>query len=188
MTSSLGHIVAFYALAGLSVAGAALVAWSRNIVHSAFALLGTFLGVAGLYALLSADLMAVVQLLVYAGGVLVLILFAVMLTSRIQEAEDSNPSRGLVSGIAVLAVVWGPLGWLALNHPWPEAAAPAEPTTASIGAALLGPYVLPFEVVSVLLVAALVGAVTLARSPVTQKAGPAGAAPAAAEPERKEEP
>ena len=190
MTGSLGEIAAFYLLAGLSVAGAGLVAWSRNIVHSAFALLATFLGVAGLYVLLSADLIAVVQLLVYAGGVLVLILFAVMLTSQIQAAERSNPSLGLVSGLGVLVVVCGPLVWLALNYPWPQSAAPTEPTTARIGAALLGPYVLPFEVISVLLVAALVGAVTLARSPVGQKSASARQQVAAgpADPETEEEP
>jgi NADH-quinone oxidoreductase subunit J len=189
MTSSIGEILAFYLLAGLSVAGAGLVAWSRNIVHSAFALLATFLGVAGLYVLLSADLMAVVQLLVYAGGVLVLILFAVMLTSQIQEANRSNPSLDVVGGLGVLVVVCGPLVWLALHYPWPQAAAPAEPTTARIGAALLGPYVLPFEVISVLLVAALVGAVTLARSPIGRKSASAGqqVAAEAAEPETEEQ-
>jgi NAD(P)H-quinone oxidoreductase subunit 6 len=171
MNTSPGEISIFYLLAAVTVAGAALVAWSRNIVHSAFALLATFLGVAGLYVLLAADLMAVVQLLVYAGGVLVLILFAVMLTLRINEAEISNPSSGKFTGLLVLAVVCGPLIWLALRYKWPDVSSTADPTTARIGEALLGPYVLPFELVSVLLVAALVGAVTLARSPTMLRSG-----------------
>jgi NAD(P)H-quinone oxidoreductase subunit 6 len=158
-------VVVFWLLAGLTLAGAMVVAASRNIVHSAFALLATFLGVAGLYALLHADLMAVVQLLVYVGGVLVVILFAVMLTSRIGQAQTSNPSLGRAQGSLVALLVAGPLVWLATNHDWATQPTPPTPTTAAVGASLLGPYVLPFEVISVLLLAALVGAVTLARRP-----------------------
>jgi NAD(P)H-quinone oxidoreductase subunit 6 len=165
MSASLLEGSAFYFLAALAVAGAMLVAASKNIVHSAFALLATFLGVAGLYVLLAADLIAVVQLLVYVGGILVLILFAVMLTSRIVEADISNPSLGALGGLLALVVVCGPLLWVAPRFPAAAQTAAIAPTTARIGGDLLGPYVLPFEVVSVLLVAALVGAVTLAKSP-----------------------
>ena len=176
MTTSISESLAFYLLAALTVAGAGMVAFSRNILHSAFALLAAFLGVAGLYVLLAADLLAVVQLLVYAGGVLVLILFAVMLTARIDAANVSNPTLGVAGGLLALVAVCGPMAWVAWNFEWPERIAAVEPTTARIGAALLGPYVLPFEIVSVLLVAALVGAVTLARGPVDRKGIPASSA------------
>ena len=83
------------------------MAFSRNIVHSAFALLGTFVGVAALYALLAADLVAVIQLMVYVGGVLILILFAVMLTARIDEAKDSNPTVGRIPGLLAMLAVAG---------------------------------------------------------------------------------
>jgi NAD(P)H-quinone oxidoreductase subunit 6 len=169
MSASLLEGSAFYFLAALAVAGAVIVAASKNIVHSAFALLATFLGVAGLYVLLAADLLAVVQLLVYVGGILVLILFAVMLTSRIVEAEISNPSLGVLGGVLALVAVCGPLLWVAPRFPAAARTPAIVPTTASIGGELLGPYVLPFEVVSVLLVAALVGAVTLAKSPPRRK-------------------
>ncbi|MBI5490773.1 MAG: NADH-quinone oxidoreductase subunit J [Deltaproteobacteria bacterium] len=164
MTTSLAGAVVFYALAALAVAGAAWVAFARNIVHSAFALLATFFGVAGLYAFLSADLVAVIQLLVYVGGILILILFAVMLTSRISDVKVSNRSVGLGLGLLVLLGTIGTMAAIALRVPWGKAPpATPEPMASGVGDALLGPYVLPFEVISILLLAALVGAVTLAR-------------------------
>jgi NADH:ubiquinone oxidoreductase subunit 6 (subunit J) len=108
-------------------------------------------------------LVAVIQLLVYVGGILVLILFAVMLTSRIGDVKASNPSFSIVPGIAMLVVVAGLVGYVAIRVFGRATMAPAQPTTAQIGNALLGDYVLPFEVVSILLLAVLIGAVTLAR-------------------------
>jgi NAD(P)H-quinone oxidoreductase subunit 6 len=172
MSTSLAGVIVFYGLVALTIAGAAWVAFARNIVHSAFALLGTFLGVAGLYAYLSADLVAVIQLMVYVGGVLILILFAVMLTSRIVDVKVSNRSWGLLPGILILLAVGTLLVLVAVRVYWPRVpAAPAEPTASGIGDALLGPYVLPFEVISILLLAALVGAVTLARGRASRGSG-----------------
>ncbi len=169
MTASLRETLVFYVLAGLILGGALSVAWSRNIVRAAFALLASFLGVAGLYVLLAADFLAVVQLLVYVGGILVVILFAVMLTARISAAEVSNPSVFARRALLVALVICGPLLW-AVPHIPPMWSSPAAvPTTARIGEALLSAYVLPFEVVSVLLLAALVGGVTLARGPITAR-------------------
>lgn len=163
MAETPGAVAVFYALAALTLAGAAWVAFARNIVHCAFALLATFLGVAGLYAFLAADLLAVVQLLVYVGGVLVLILFAVMLTAKLGGPLVSNPSQGVFAGLLALAVVAGLTTFVAVRVFGGAAPAPAEPTTARIGNALLSAYVLPFEVISILLLAVLLGAVTLAR-------------------------
>lgn len=166
MTQSTIGAVLFYFLAAVTIAGAAGVAFSRNIVRSAFALLATFAGVAGLYAWISADVMAVIQLLVYVGGVLVLILFAVMLTSRISDVRVSNRAVGSVQGLIAAAAVSALAVFVATRLPWhmmrDTDIPPPQPTAAAIGDALLGPYVLPFEIVSVLLLAALVGAVTLA--------------------------
>ena len=178
------HTVVFYLLGALTLAGAAGVAFARNIVRSAFSLLATFLGVAGLYGLLSADLVAVIQVLVYVGGVLVLFLFAVMLTSRISDVRVSNPSLGVIGGILVLAVIGGAGGMIAFGHDWPTGSPPgaSQPTSEAIGDALLGPYVLPFEVVSMLLLAALIGAVTLAAAPRRGEGAGRPAAPVAAAP------
>ena len=87
----------FYLLAALTIGSALIVAGSHNLVYSAFALLGTFMGVAGLYALLAADFVAVIQVMLYIGGILVLILFAVMLTHRIADVEVSNSTAGRIS-------------------------------------------------------------------------------------------
>jgi len=84
----------FYGLALLTVGSAMLVAFSRNIVYSTFALLGAFMGVVGIYILLAADFVAMVQLLVYVGGILVLTIFAVMLTAGIGDVTVSNRAVG----------------------------------------------------------------------------------------------
>jgi NADH-quinone oxidoreductase subunit J len=176
MTTAWAGTLVFYLLAALAIGGGLQVALGRNIVHGAFALLATFLGMAGLYACLGSDLVAVVQLLVYVGGVLVLILFAVMLTARISDVNLSNGSRGMVAGVsAVLCLTFSTI-WVALRFPAEDQpTSPTGPTTSAVGDALLGPYVLPFEVISVLLLAALIGAVTIARGPLGTGA-PAGKA------------
>src|SRR4026209_589621 len=94
--------VAFFALASLTLGSAGIVAFSKNIIHSSLALLGTFMGIAGLYITLSADFLAATQILVYVGGTLTLILFAVMLTSRIEDMKVSNPSSGTAGAIGVV--------------------------------------------------------------------------------------
>ena len=94
--------------------------------------------------------------MVYVGGVLVLILFAVMLTARIADVNLSNGSRGMVAGVGAVLCLTVSTIWVALRFPGEDQpTSPAGPTTGAVGNALLGPYVLPFEVISVLLLAAL---------------------------------
>ena len=97
--------VIFYALAALTVGSAMLVAFSRNIVYSTFALLGAFMGVVGIYILLAADFVAMVQLLVYVGGILVLTIFAVMLTAGIGDVTVSNRAVGTGAAIFTVGIV-----------------------------------------------------------------------------------
>src|SRR6188768_4542385 len=125
-------VVAFFALAGLTLGSAGIVAFSKNIIHSALALLGTFLGIAGLYVTLSADFLAATQVLVYVGGTLTLILFAVMLTSRIEDMKVSNPQTGLGVAFALVTVVLLVLGKVATMTPWPSEAKVAMPSTAKL--------------------------------------------------------
>ncbi len=94
----------FYLIAIITVGSAAVVAFSRNIIYSAFSLLGTFAGVAGLYVFLGADFVAGVQVLIYVGGILVLILFAVMLTHRITDVEITNRAASRLPGLLIVAV------------------------------------------------------------------------------------
>lgn len=156
----------FFVAAAVTVASAGYAALSRNIVRAVFALLGTFFGVAVLYGLLRADFVAVVQVLVYVGGILVLLLFAVMLTGDIATANRSNPAGnwlwGILAAAGLLALVL-PLAW---TVPWIDAGpGAAEPSTAAIGERLLGPELLAFEVISVVLLGVVIGAVVLARRP-----------------------
>jgi NADH-quinone oxidoreductase subunit J len=159
--------VLFYVLAGVSVLGAAGVALSRNILYSALGLLAALLGAGGLYVFLSADFVAVTQLLVYIGGVLVLVLFAVMLTSRITDIEVSNASFGLFGGFLLFVAVAPVLLAVALLTPWStQVPAALAPTTAAIGHGFLTKWLLPFEVASMVLLATLVGAVVIARKEI----------------------
>jgi NADH-quinone oxidoreductase subunit J len=159
--------VLFYLLAALTLLGAAGVALSRNILYSAIGLLAALLGAGSLYVFLSADFLAVTQLLVYIGGVLVLILFAVMLTNRITEIKVSNANVGLWGGAMLFIAVAPVLLAMATVTPFTV----REPdvvlaTTAAIGDAFLTKWLLPFEVASMVLLATLVGAVVIARKEV----------------------
>jgi NADH:ubiquinone oxidoreductase subunit 6 (subunit J) len=159
-------VVAFLALAALTLGSAGIVAFSKNIIHSSLALLGTFMGIAGLYITLSADFLAATQILVYVGGTLTLILFAVMLTSRIEDMKISNPQGGIFAAFGLVTAVLLVLGKVATQTPWPSEDRPVMPSTAKLGHAFLGEYLLPFEVGSVVLLAAMIGAVVLARRAV----------------------
>ncbi len=157
----------FFAFATMAILGAAGTAFSKNLVYSAFALLASLFGVAALFAWLSADYLAITQLIVYVGGILVLFLFAVMLTNRITEVEGSNPVADPRSAAVVSLGVFGVLAYVATQTPWPELPNPTyQETTASIGDALLSTYLLPFELLSVVILAALVGSVVMARKEI----------------------
>jgi len=154
----------FYVLAVLTVGSSAIVAFSRNIVHSSFALLGAFMGVVGIYVMLAADFVAMVQLLVYVGGILVLTIFAVMLTQGIADVTVSNRAVGLVPAVIIAAIAGGVMAYAVERTHWHVAAAVTpQPTTYGIGNAFLGDYVLPFEVASLVLLAALIGAIVISR-------------------------
>jgi len=159
--------VLFYVIAGVTIAGAAGVALSHNILYSAIGLLMALLGAGSLYVFLAADFLAVAQLLIYIGGVLVLVLFAVMLTNRITEITVSNSSFGLWGGLMLFVAVAPVLLAVALVTPWatiPPAA--AAYTTETIGDSLLSRWLLPFEIASMVLLATLVGAVSIARKEI----------------------
>ncbi len=163
--------IAFYLIAALVLGSASVVAFSRNIVYSAFALLGTLIGTAALYITLSADFLAATQVIVYIGGIAVLFLFAVMLTQRIETAHQSNPHFGLKQAVPLGAAGAGFALAAALGHPWNIVAEPAvNPTVRRIGNAFLSEYLLPFEFASVILLVVLIGAALVARREIHAKA------------------
>jgi NADH-quinone oxidoreductase subunit J len=153
----------FFGAAALTVAAALLVAMLPNILYAAVALLFSFAGVAGLYVLLSADFLAATQVLVYVGGILVLILFAVFLSSRISEAKLTNPTHFRLPAAVICLSLFGVLSYTAVSTPFAVKTAGYLPTTADIGELLMTRYLLPFEVASVLLLAALIGAALVSR-------------------------
>ena len=154
----------FYFLAAMTVGSAILVAIHPNIVYSAVALLFSFAGVAGLYVFLSADFLAATQLLVYVGGILILILFAVFLSNRISDVKLSNPARFQWQAAFVCLALFGVLSYTSVRTVFPvKPGLSYQPTTAEIGELLMTRYLLPFEVASVLLLAALIGAALLSR-------------------------
>lgn len=154
----------FLAFAAMTVASALLVAVSRNIIYSAYSLLLTFFGVAGLYAFLDADFLAAAQLLVYVGGILVLILFGVMLTHKIRDINLSNETTNPIVGAVIAGLLFLVLAYVSMRTDWQVVdRGPATPTTQEIGRAFVGKYLLPFEASSILLLGALIGAAYLSR-------------------------
>jgi len=137
---------------------------ARRLVHSALFLVLSFLSVAAIYLLARADLLAGVQLLIYAGAVMILMLFAIMLTpGPVEMPGPAHWRQRLGAGLVAVSFLAVSVFSL-LGTDWPLAATlPDQPTTESIGKLLLSSYVLPFELASVLLLAAMVGAILIAR-------------------------
>ena len=158
---------AFYLFAGVSLISALAIVLSRNIIRSAVWLLGTLAGVACLYFLLNANFIAAIQLIVYAGGTLILIIFGVMLTSKSPWAHY-RPSRvQVVAAILVAVLLAAGLCTLMLRPDWHATAAgktlETSPLVQDIGKSLLTEYLVPFETASVLLLVVMIGAAYLAR-------------------------
>lgn len=156
--------IAFYIIAVLTIVSAIVVVSARNIVYSAFALLFTFFGVAGLYVLLNADFIAVTQVLIYVGGILVLIIFGIMLTTKFFDVPVRTETLHVVPAIVVTGAIMGTLVGVILKTKWFNLMnVQWENTTKRIGEKLMTDFLLPFEVASVVLLVALLGAVIIAR-------------------------
>jgi NADH-quinone oxidoreductase subunit J len=164
--SSLPAQIAFYSLAALTLIPALCVVRTRNIVHAGFWLLPCFIGVAGFYAALEAHFFFVVQLLIYAGAIMILILFALMLTRDAMNPNVPQTNRmGFGGGLLCSALGLTAAAMLALEG-WPAGRgdpSDAATQTKELGLALIGLYAVPFEVASLLLLAALIGAIVLAK-------------------------
>jgi len=156
--------IIFYLFAAVTLVSAFFVVTNRNIVHSAFFLLFTLFGVAGIYVMLGADFVAVVQLIVYVGGILILILFGVMLTNKIVNVEIKTGTIHALPASIVLGLFAGAIGAAVLNTKWNVVESPDPvPATATIGSMLINEYALIFELLGILLLIALIGAASMAR-------------------------
>ena len=138
---------------------------SPNLIHSAVSLLITLFGMAGFYVMLYADFVAGAQILIYVGGVLVLIIFGVMLTNKIDKPVIASDSSNKVIGLFVSSFIFSMLAIIVLQTPWNinSDISQGPSTVELIGHLILGKYLLPFELISVLLLAALAGSAMLAR-------------------------
>jgi NADH-quinone oxidoreductase subunit J len=156
--------IVFYLFAAITVLSAFFVVTTRNIVYSAYYLLFTFFGVAGIYVLLGADFIAMVQLIVYVGGILILILFGVMLTNKITSVEIKTGSVQVVPAAVGVALLAGILMASMVDTKWRsvETAMPSA-TTQGIGMLLIQQYAIVFELLGILLLIALIGAASMAR-------------------------
>jgi NADH-quinone oxidoreductase subunit J len=158
--------VVFWVFAVVTVGSAAVVVLARSLIYSAFALLFTFFGVAGLYVLLGADFLAATQLLVYVGGILILLLFGVMLTHKLYDLDLRTEVTQFMPGMVVSAVLFYLLFFTARHTQWAGAGGTGRlprPTTEELGTAFLTTHLLPFEAASILLLVALIGAAMIVR-------------------------
>jgi NADH-quinone oxidoreductase subunit J len=167
----MGEAIAFYTLAAFILGFAVLVVTTKNTVHSVLFLVMNFLFVAALYVLLGAQFLAVIQILVYAGGIVVLYLFVVMLVNlkRPPEAHQDPHRRGafgfwLAAAVLVELVAIGVYGYAAPpTTPIAAATLPVSGNTEQVGWLLYTSYLIPFEIASMLLLVAMIGAIVLAK-------------------------
>jgi NADH-quinone oxidoreductase subunit J len=164
VSNDLIFAILFYVLAAVVLVSAMGVVVLKNVVHAAVALIACFFFVSWVYLVLNADLLWVAQLLIYAGAIPVLIVFAIMFTRRSMSDTSNADSGNRIWSALVSAAVFGlllavllPTNWFVGK--WPELSG----TTRVIGLELVNRYAVPFELVSVLLLGALIGAVILAR-------------------------
>jgi NADH:ubiquinone oxidoreductase subunit 6 (subunit J) len=158
------YYLVFFLLAAVTLIAGLLVVTLRNVVHSALALVGAFFGVAGLYLLLEAEFLAVVQVLIYVGAISVLILFAIMLTRGLMSSVETGVNGQWAAAALIAIFLFLGMLLVAARGPWPvDTQAITTDLVPRLGTLLVTTYVLPFEVVSVLLLGALVGALLIAR-------------------------
>ena len=166
----------FYSFAALTLAAALVILFTRNLLYAAFSLIFCFLGVAAIYVLSGADFLGVTQIIVYVGGVLILLIFGVMLTNRVSAGgvltDLHNQFWGYLLPAGLLVLLLSTLGQLGLPD-WAVRAAERgqvvqNSTVEPIGIQLMTQYVLAFELVGVLLLLALIGAALLAKPGVSQ--------------------
>jgi NADH-quinone oxidoreductase subunit J len=164
MDTNIVSQVVFYVFAAITVLSAGLVVFSRSLIYSAFGLLFTFFGVAVLYVYLGADFLAATQMVIYVGGILVLLLFGVMLTHKLYDLDLKTETFQFWPGLLLALAVFATLLGVMMRTTWVNRGVRVPgPTTAQIGELFMKDYILPFEVASVFLLVALIGAAMIVR-------------------------
>ncbi len=164
MDKTLFSQVIFYLFAAMTVLSAAIVVFARSLIYSAFGLLFTFFGVAALYVYLGADFLAAAQMVIYVGGILILLLFGVMLTHKLYDLNLRTETVQFIPSLLVVVSVFVTLAGVMMKTTWHRYGERAlNPTTAEVGQLFMKDYILPFEVASVFLLVALIGAAMIVR-------------------------
>jgi NADH-quinone oxidoreductase subunit J len=157
-----GEVLAFWVLAIVTLGAAGGVIASRNLLHAVLFLILAFVGVAGFFVLLSAEFIAMAQVIIYVGAISVLVLFAVLLTPRSGRGNDET--KMLVPAVLLGGALAAIMIFVIYDTNWATLSESPALTARELGRALLSTWVLPFQIASVLLTAALVGAIMLVRS------------------------
>lgn len=166
-------LIIFYGFAAIMVLSTLVTLFTKNVLYAAFSLIATFFGVAVLYLFAGADFVAITQILVYIGGILVLIIFGIMLTHRISGqpvvTQVHNQLMGILIGLSLFGVLaYGILQANLEQVPWIETATASghiiqESTIQPLGVMLMSRYIFPFELAALLLLVALIGAAFIAK-------------------------
>ena len=159
------EMAGFWAVAAVLLASSLAVVLTPNLFHAVLYLAAALVATGAVFLLLDAPFLFGVQLLLYAGGVVTIVVFAIMLTERLVGERITQTSRYVVNGAVVAAAVFVGVAGFLIRAPWP-AGRPAPPAdlTAAIGRALMGPFAVTLELLAVLLVVALLGALYFART------------------------
>lgn len=158
-----GEMIAFYVLAFLLVGSSIMAVTVRNIFHAAIYLILALFAVAGLFVLLHAEFLAAVQVLIYVGAVAVLLIFAVMLTTRLTDVRVRAQNEQVGIGLVVSGMLFVAMTVAIWSTTWPGTDVPmATDNVRALGRLIMTRFVLPFEIVSVLLLAAMIGAIVIA--------------------------
>ncbi|WP_138753737.1 NADH-quinone oxidoreductase subunit J [Paenibacillus sinopodophylli] len=161
-----GEFVAFFTLSAIMICGAVLMLSLEKVVHMVISMAAVFIGLAGMFVLLEAEFVAFVQVLIYAGAVSILMIFGIMMTKH--HAVEQEPSKPLHQTLAAIAAIslFGILFYAIRTTTFPEQQQPFQPgedNTMAIGELLYTGYVIPFELLSVLLTVAFIGAIVIAK-------------------------
>jgi NADH-quinone oxidoreductase subunit J len=160
-----GEFAAFFVFSAIMICGAVLMISLEKVVHMVISMAAVFLGLAGMFVLLEAEFVAFVQVLIYAGAVSILMIFGIMMTKhQATEREPAKPLHETLAAIGALSL-FGVLFYAIRSTTFPEAGNfnPGEDNTMAIGELLYTGYVIPFELLSVLLTVAFIGAIVLAK-------------------------
>jgi len=202
-SSGTGMALLFWLFAATCIGGALFVVSRKNLIAAVMGMVGSFLGIAAVYMMLYAHFLAIIQLLVYAGAIMVLFVFVIMILNRPEDEPVAPSGRAgqALGGLAILYLVYRlamllihvqmPNANVAMNAPLPVSLPPIRPgvagelvdwgSTKAVGADLFGPGIFPFEAISILLLIAVVGAIAIARpvsdDPHAGEAGPTGDVP-----------